>query len=177
MHFSIIAACDENRGIGKNNKLPWRLPADLKYFSEVTGARPDNWVIMGRKTWESLPSKHRPLAGRKNLVLTTSSDYEVPAGVVKADSLETALEIIQKDHFNEIFVVGGANVFAQAVGHPACTRILLTEIKGVHDCDTFFPMFDKAKYTRTEDTRGAMEENGIRFTFTTYIKISNFERK
>ncbi|MBP9717751.1 dihydrofolate reductase [Candidatus Gracilibacteria bacterium] len=168
--FSIIAAVDEERGIGKSNFLPWRLPADLKYFSEKTASSPNNWVIMGRNTWESLPAKHRPLPGRRNLVITRQEKYLVHDVVMTAGSLDEALKIIERQDHDEVFVIGGAQIFAGAIKHPALKTMYLTEIEGTFDCDTFFPEFDKSTFMRTEDPRGAMQENRITFRFVVYNK-------
>src|SRR5262249_730757 len=94
--FSIVVAFDSSYGIGKNGQLPWKLPADLKRFKEVTSTHKDptklNAVIMGRKTWESLPASFRPLPGRVNMVLSKQAELSLPAGVLLAPSLENALD-------------------------------------------------------------------------------------
>src|SRR3990172_2849902 len=130
MKFSIIAAADKKMGIGIGNKLPWKLAGDLKYFSETTTkASPGkmNAVIMGRKTWESLPEKHRPLAGRLNVVLSRN-ELPLPDGVLRASSLDDAFEKLsapprhegglRRADVDEVFVIGGASLDEQAIHHP-----------------------------------------------------------
>ncbi len=145
--FAIVVAADANRGIGKDNALVWRLPKDTAHFVRVTTetARPDarNAVVMGRKTWESIPPKYRPLGGRLNVVLTRRVDYDVPDGVLVAGSLDDALGSIPAD-IETVFVVGGAEIYADAVGRPGCTDVYYTRIDAVCDCDTFFPAFEEA---------------------------------
>lgn len=147
--FSIIVAADVKRGIGKNGTLPWHVPGDLKYFKELT-TRADspttkNVVIMGRKTWESIPEKFRPLAGRLNIVLSRNSELVLPAGVMRQGSLDEALETLSKDPLNattgSIFVIGGGQVYREALSHPQCRYIYLTTIFSDFKCDVFLPPF------------------------------------
>ena len=158
MNFSIIAAMDENRGIGKNNGLPWHLAADLKHFSEVTKG---GTVIMGRRTWESLPERYRPLPGRLNIVVSRSElDFPVPV----AHSLDEALAAAE----GKTFVIGGATLYAEAIQHPACTELILTEVEGTADCDAFFPEIPAGFKMKTMSEE--MEEGGQTFRFVTYTK-------
>lgn len=212
MGFSIIAAVDKNFGIGKNNTLPWRLKGDLKYFHELTTEKSAkmnssghgsplqyekfNAVIMGRKTWESLPEKHRPLKGRLNVVLSRGGlrssimnepkieDLAVTDNFGEnslalgaggddltrsfwCDSLDTALEKLGLNKkVDQVFVIGGASIFAQAIIHPQCQRIYLTEVFGQFDCDTFFPPIP-ADF-RPKGISHLMEENGISYRFVVY---------
>ncbi len=167
--FSIIVACDEARGIGKAGLLPWHLPADLKHFKEITTAPSGagaNVVIMGRKTWESIPDKFRPLPGRQNVVITSQSAYALPQGVLKASSLGQALEIVgnkRDGQFGDVFVIGGAQVFSEAIHHPSCQKIYLTRIWGRFDCDVFFPEIP-LKFVETSFSR-KFEENEKIFSF------------
>lgn len=133
MAFHIIAAMDLNRGIGKDNALPWHLKGDMAHFKELTTGTS---VIMGRKTWESLPEAYRPLPNRENIVLTRSDDYVLPEGVLKVGSLDEALEQASHDH---VYVIGGATLYEEAIQHPECRGLSLTLVNGVFDCDAFFP--------------------------------------
>lgn len=170
MKFSIIAAADENLGIGVKNDLPWRLKGDLQYFHYVTtAAEPGkvNAVIMGSKTWESLPEKSKPLKDRVNIVLC--KEYlEVPLGVMVSNSFEDALSQLWHDEtVDKIFVIGGGSVFAQAINHPDCEKIFLTEVMDKFDCDIFFPKIDEDVW----EVREASEphtENGIKYRFLIY---------
>lgn len=172
LKFSIIAAADENLGIGINNTLPWRLPGDLKYFSEVTSKADEgmrNAVIMGRKTWESLPEKHRPLKDRLNVVLSRGT-VELPDGVILEHSLDEALEHIRDmEDIDQIFIIGGANLYAQAIDHPNADALYLTEILQSFDCDAFFPTFQEKGF-ELESRSEEQEENGIAYRFAVFRK-------
>lgn len=165
MHFSIISALDENRGIGHKNGLPWHLPADLKHFKETTLG---GTVIMGRKTWESIPEKYRPFKERLNIVISRS-ELELPEGVLLAHSLDEALELAES-HGSErkAFVIGGATLYAEAIQHPACEELLLTEIEGTFECDAFFPVIGP-EWT-AEKSSEPQEEGELHFIFKTYTK-------
>lgn len=174
MKFSLIAAVDKKNGLGKNNALVWKLPSDMKFFSDVTTqtARPGlrNAVIMGRNTWESLPPKHRPLKNRLNLILSRSTDLKLPAGTPAATSLNEALEKLENDKtIDQVFVIGGAMLYAGAIHHPDCEKIYLTRLEQEFDCDVFFPAIDETMFTVT-DRSGMKHENGIDFEFITYQK-------
>ncbi len=160
MDFAIIAAMDESRGIGKNNDLPWHLSADLKHFASVTKG---GTVIMGRKTWDSLPEAYRPLKERLNIVVSRS-DLELPEGVKLAHSLDEALALAE----GKTFVIGGATLYAEAIQHPDCRQLILTEVEDEVDCDAFFPEIP-ADF-RMKEMSEEMEEKGFTFRFVTYKK-------
>ncbi len=146
--ISIIVAVARNGVIGRAGALPWHLPGDLPRFKRITLGHP---VIMGRKTWESLPK--RPLPGRRNLVITRKSDWS-EAGAEVFGSLDAALAACADEV--EVFVIGGSEVFRDAL--PLAQRLLLTEIAGDFQGDAFFPPFDRtawreaARETITADT-------------------------
>lgn len=180
--FAIIVAADEKMGIGRDNGLPWpRLKGDMKYFSDITSGAEDgkvNAVIMGRKTWESLPAKHRPLPGRLNVVMSRSG-FELVTGVenVKlsqdgyegdgarlASSLEEALEMVSDiERIDKVFVIGGANVFEQALKHENCKGVFLTEVMDKFECDTFLAKIP-AKFERAWESE-VREDNGVKYRF------------
>jgi len=143
--FDVIAAISLSRGIGNNNRVPWQLPRDTKFFKKTTTHTNDsskqNAVIMGRNTWESLPDQYRPLPGRLNVVLTRQESYQVPEGVLKAKTFNDALEQVSTSHIEHIFVVGGEQIYKEALQHPDCQDIYLTHIQKDFPCDTFFPPF------------------------------------
>jgi dihydrofolate reductase len=141
--FACVVAADQNHGIGKHNDLPWpKLKADLKHFRDVTSTAPDgrrNAVIMGRRTWDSIPPKYRPMPARLNVVVTRGRP-EVPDGVLVAGSLDDALAQARgAGSIERLFVIGGGDVFRQSFAHPACAEVYLTRIAAVFDCDTFIP--------------------------------------
>lgn len=172
MNFSLIAACDQKRGIGINNQLPWKIKADFKYFTDVTtGHNPDkqNVVIMGRKTWESIPKRHQPLSNRLNVVLSKQSGLKLPAGVLHYTSFNQALtELAKRGCLGEIFIIGGGKLYAETINHPECNKIYLTEIMDVYPCDTFFPEIPQS-FKKTKESP-LQQENGTEFRFVVYEK-------
>lgn len=172
--FSIIAAVDQKNGLGKEGAIPWVLPSDMKHFKAVTLASAEdgkvNAVIMGRKTWESLPDKWRPLPGRLNVVLTRDKKYPLPCGVLKFHALEEAINsLCGADNVHKVghvFVIGGANVYAQAVLHPLCQKVYLTVIEKDFDCDTFFPNI-RTPFMETKRS-GVQTEADVNYFFVLY---------
>jgi dihydrofolate reductase len=168
--FDIIVATDLNRGIGKNNQLPWRISTDLKYFRDLTSSTPvpdvTNAVIMGRKTWESIPAGYRPLKNRVNVVLTRNPDYSLPQGVFKADSLDAALTILSRGPVDRVFVIGGAQVYAEAMQHEKCGLLYLTLVRHQFDCDAFLP--DYRGFFQLASCSEVMMENNLEFCFKVY---------
>lgn len=168
--FDIVVACDLNRGIGKNNQLPWRIAADLKHFKRITSTPladgKYNAVIMGRKTWESIPANHRPLSGRYNVVLTRNQNYEVPEGVFRCASIDEAFDILEEGPVDQVFIIGGAEIYNQAIQHDRVGYLYLTEIRHRYDCDTFFP--DYKQFFQLVSSSEIESENGIEFAFKVY---------
>lgn len=138
----IVVAMDEQRGIGQRGHLPWDIPADRRYFRELTTACDkkgrENAVIMGRKTWESLLPRFRPLLGRINIVLSSRMLY--CPGMEVCGSLDVALKILPTyPGLNKVFIIGGASVYTEALKHPSCRTVNLTHVQSTFDCDVFFP--------------------------------------
>ena len=133
MIISLIAALPRNRALGKNNMLLWTHPTDMQHFRTTTRGKA---VIMGRKTWESLPPTFRPLPGRHNIVISHNSHYDAH-GATLVSSLEEALNAAAASDGDELFIIGGAQLYAQAL--PLSQRLYLTEIDGILDGDAFFP--------------------------------------
>jgi dihydrofolate reductase len=144
---SLVVAMSRNRVIGRGNRLPWRLPADLAYFKRVTLGHP---VIMGRRTWESIG---RPLPGRKNIVVTRDRGYEA-RGAVVVGSLEEAWQAAGEA--DEACVIGGTSLFEEAL--PVADRIHLTEVEAEVEGDTWFPAFDRSRWTAREVERHPRDE-------------------
>jgi dihydrofolate reductase len=159
MKISIIAAIGKNRELGKDNKLLWHIKEDLQRFRELTKGHP---IIMGRKTWESIPEKFRPLPNRTNIVVTRDQQYSVPAGVEKYSSVESALA----SHPNEeMMVIGGAELYRQTIDR--ANRLFITHVNQTVDGDAFFPKIDPKVWRE-------MERDGHEgFSFVTYRKINN----
>ncbi len=166
----IIAAVDEEFGIGKNNALPWRLRKELGHFTSVTTQTSDphkkNIVIMGRSTWESLPEKFRPLPDRINVVLTRQTGYAAEGATIKP-TLEAALQMADET-VEQIFIIGGASIYEQAIDDPAVDGMYLTQIRQRFDCDAWFPAIP-AKFA-TITILGKDEEGGISFSYLLYTQ-------
>ncbi len=155
--ISIISAMARNRTIGINNTLPWRLPEDLKYFKALTLG---HHIIMGRKTYESIG---KPLPGRTT-VIVTRGDYPAPDGVKIAHSLPQAIEVCGADE--EIFFVGGAELYAQALS--LADRLYLTEIQADVEGDAWFPLFDKRQWREVGRDARNDEASGTSYDFVIY---------
>jgi dihydrofolate reductase len=141
IRLSLMVAKASNRVIGRNNKLPWYLPNDLKYFKQVTFGKP---VIMGRKTWDSLG---KPLPGRTNIVITRQADFQAEGAKVVA-TLDEAVTLAENVAFiegqDEAVVMGGAEIYALAL--PQADRLYLTEVHAEVDGDTWFPEYDTSEW-------------------------------
>jgi dihydrofolate reductase len=157
--LSVIASVARNGGIGKGNELLWRESADLKRFRAVTMGCP---VIMGRRTWESLPARFRPLPGRRNIVVTRDRAWRVE-GADAADSLDAALALARPAP--KAFVIGGAQLYALAL--PRADELMLTEIDADLDADTFFPVWDRAAFVQTS-REDHVSAQGLPYRFATY---------
>jgi dihydrofolate reductase len=138
---ALIVAVAENGVIGRDNALPWRIPEDMKWFKARTMGKP---CVMGRKTWESFPK--RPLPGRTNIVVTRDPAYRAEGAVV-VSSLQAALDVAAGEDPDEIMVLGGAEIYAQAL--PLADRIYLTSVHGEVAGDTTFPPLDRAQWNET----------------------------
>jgi len=141
MKLSMIVAMAQNRVIGRNNKLPWYLPEDLKYFKRVTMGKP---IIMGRKTYESIG---RPLPGRPNIILSRSG-FEAPEGVHVVATLDEARELAESlgliSGYDEVMIIGGAQIYQMAFEQ--CDRFYLTEVHSEVEGDAYFPEFDRSQW-------------------------------
>ena len=168
----IIVAVDEKNGIGKGGKLPWKLKKDMQFFKDTTSetfeSEAKNMVVMGRKTWESIDPKYRPLEGRKNVVLSQNQSYKADGAEV-CYSLGGALKKAELDEkIENVFIIGGGKIFELAL--PIANGIYLTRIEKTFDCDTFFPEFAEF-YGNTPESLGSEKESGIKYDFNFYAKI------
>ena len=160
--LSIIAAMAENRVIGKDNKMPWHLPADLKHFKTLTSGHP---VLMGRKTYQSIG---QPLPNRANIILTRDANYSAPDCMV-VTKVETALSIASEIDQDEIFVIGGADIYKQLL--PKIQKIYLTIIHHSFEGDAFFPELDANHWHETNSEKHAADEkNQYDYSFKTFEK-------
>jgi dihydrofolate reductase len=163
MIISLIAAVAENHVIGRNNDLPWHLPDDMKYFMQTTK---NHVVIMGRKNYDSLPAKFKPLPNRTNYVVTRSEHFEAP-GCKVVSSLQAAIDESSKTNPDEIFVIGGAEIYQLAL--PAAHRLYLTEIKAHVEGDVRFPSFSKKEWKEVSRVPHAKDDrHAYAFDFVVY---------
>jgi len=160
MRLHLIYARAANGVIGKQGRLPWHLPEDLAHFKRTTLGCP---VIMGRKTWDSLPPKFRPLPGRANVVITRQDDWCVD-GVLTADSLQTAMDLCASQP--DVWVIGGAQIYAQAL--PLASTVEVTEIELEVEGDAFAPPLG-SEWTSTR-RESHVSTTGVAFHFVTYAR-------
>ena len=162
MIISLIVAMDEQRGIGKAGKLPWRLSSDLKRFRELTMG---HHIIVGRKTFESIG---KPLPGRQMIVVTRSETYR-PAACLIAHSVQGAIQVAQDRGEAEGFICGGAAIYAGALAE--ADRLYLTLVHASVDADVFFPDIDETAWLEREsEVHNADEKNQYSFTFKLLVK-------
>lgn len=157
MTVTFIAAVAANGVIGSNNELPWRLPAEMRYFTQNTIGKP---VLMGRKTFESLP---KPLKDRTNVILSRTLE-EAPEGCVLVRTIDEAIEKYADD---ELMVIGGADIYSQMFG--VADRLLITEIDHSFEGDAFFPEFDREDWKLISRSPGVQDEKNVwPYTFCVY---------
>jgi dihydrofolate reductase len=160
--IAAIVAMDENKGIGKDGELLWHIPEDLRHFRDLTVPYP---MIMGRKTFESiLTSLKKPLPKRTNIVVSRNPGYSYP-GVEIRPSVEEALEIACQYSREKVFVIGGAQIFAQSL--PYVDKLYLTLVKGRYDADVFFPEYPEFSKIVSEETG---RSNGYEYKFLELTK-------
>jgi dihydrofolate reductase len=163
LRISLVAAVAQGSVIGRDGKIPWRIPEDARRFREVTIGHP---VVMGRRTWESLPDRFRPLPGRRNVVVTRNPDWRAD-GAERAGSLEDALRLLEGAE--RVSVIGGAQLYGEAL--PLADELLLTEIDLEVEGDTFFPDWDRLAFDETSREEH-VSEHGVRFAFVRYARRS-----
>lgn len=166
MKFSLVVAVDDNNGIGKHNALAWHLSADLKHFAVLTKGNGNNAVIMGSNTWRSIPEKFRPLPGRLNVVLSRQANFELPSGVLLFNSLDQALTSLEAKQVDEVLVIGGAQVYNDAIQHADCQTIYLTKVFGDFQCEVFFPNLPERFKLQSESE--IQTEGDLKFQFLVY---------
>ena len=160
--ITLIAALGDDRVIGRDNRLPWRLPADLHHFKSLTLDKP---IIMGRRTWESLPGL---LPRRRHIIVTRDRDYSVEGAEV-VHSVEEALAVTRDAP--EVMVVGGATLYAEML--PRANRLLLTFVHGRFEGDTFFPEYDPQQWREVaREDHPADERNPFPYSFVTLERVT-----
>lgn len=161
MTLSLVAAVARGGVIGRGGTIPWRLPEDMAHFRAVTMGHP---VVMGRRTWDSLPERFRPLPGRRNIVVTRNPTWQAD-GAERAGSVDEALLLVEDDA--QVFVIGGAEVYAAAL--PLADELVLTEIDLQVEGDVFFPPWDRDAFTEVE-RRPGVSRDGTPLAFVTYAR-------
>jgi dihydrofolate reductase len=159
VRVALVAAVARGGVIGRDGTIPWRLPEDVAFFKELTTGHP---VVMGRRTWESIPDRFRPLPGRRNIVVTRNPEWAAE-GAERAGSVEEAMRLVEGAE--RVFVIGGAEVYAASL--PFADELVLTEIDADVDGDTLFPGWDRDAFeevSREEE----VAVDGTRFAFVTY---------
>ena len=162
LRFSILVAMANNRVIGRDNRLPWHLPADLKHFKFLTMGQT---IVMGRKTYESIG---KPLPGRANVIVTRQMDYEAPGAVV-VNSIEDALRVCEETSMGnaENFIIGGEKLYRQALKF--CQRMYVTEIIRDYEGNVFFPEFDKNEWEEKQrDKHISAKDDDLEYHFVIY---------
>lgn len=158
MQIHVIFARARNGVIGKDNALPWHLPEDMAHFKRITMGCP---VIMGRRTWDSIPARFRPLPGRMNVVVTRQVGWN-EAGAKPSSNLADSLSLCEQ--FEHVWVIGGAQLFAQAL--PLAHTAVVTEIDADFDGDVFAPQFGAQWLESARESHTSV--NGLPFSFVTY---------
>lgn len=171
--LNIIAAVCNNYGIGFRGDLPWKLKSELKYFNKITRRVDDttksNAIIMGRKTFYSIPKVRRPLKDRLNIVLSRGGGgYCEEKNVLIFNSFEGALNKINKEKIENVWIIGGASIYNEAIKSNLIHRIYLTKIFHDFECDTFFPANFENKFREIENSGEIQIENDIRFEYKIY---------
>lgn len=142
MKVALIVAMDLERGIGKNNDLMWHLPADMKFFKETTL---DHIVVMGRKNWDSIPVRFRPLSDRENVVLTRNKNFKAEECTVLHELTEV-WEKYKNEEERTIFIIGGGEIYKEALKSDLILEMYITHVNKSYNAETFFPEFDLSKW-------------------------------
>jgi dihydrofolate reductase / thymidylate synthase len=187
MRFSVIVAYDSNFGIGFENKVQWKVPEDMEHFFQKTVGSGSNAVVMGRKTWESIPDpeKFRPLRYRLNVVLTRSPSSSFPEGVLTFDSVDSCIRGLSRDHkhLDEVFVIGGEEIYRSFLESTVVTTVYGTEIHSDREfkADRFFPeleYFDlQQSYPVNTSSSSSSRADGVGFRFVTYSRTNTEEKQ
>ena len=167
MKIALIVAMDRKRGIGKNNDLMWHLPADMKFFKDTTIG---HIVVMGRKNFDSIPDKYRPLADRENVILTRNTTFSAE-GCVVVHSIEECMEVFGSENERTLFIIGGGEIYKLALDADIVQEMYITYIDKSYDADTFFPEFDPSDWsaeTIRNKAKDAKHEAG--FTIIKYTR-------
>jgi dihydrofolate reductase len=178
-----IAAVCENNGIGFKNALPWKLKKEMQYFTTQTTKTESkdlqNAVIMGRRTWDSVPPKYKPFSKRLNVVISRSQLQDLAEGVLHYTSIEDAVKALQGHPTVEtIWIIGGKDAYQEAINKGLCDKLYITKVKKEFECDTFFPKFDENDYELINEPSCTNQSRfcGIRIMPITKVRPVNMMR-
>lgn len=167
MKVSLIVAVDQANGIGKNNDLLWHLPADMRFFKETTTG---HIVVTGRKNYESIPERFRPLPNRENAVLTRNESYQAPGAKVFT-SLQQCLEHYQQEDERIVFIIGGGQIYQEALALNCVDEMYITHVQGTFGADTFFPKIEDEHWqSESIATHEVDEKNAYAFEIKRYVR-------
>ena len=167
MKITLIAAIDENNGIGKDNDLLCHLPKDMKFFTSTTMG---HHILMGRKNYDSIPTKFRPLKGRKNIIVTRNVDYQTDDDIIVVNSIGDGIFYAKDKGEEELMIIGGANIYEQTIN--ASNRLYITHIHNTFDADVYFPLIDPNIWQKVDsEFSEADEKNPYDMEFATYEKF------
>ena len=165
MKISIIAAVAENNVIGKDNDLIWDIPRDMKFFTKKTKG---HFVIMGRRNYDSIPEKYKPLPGRPNVIVTRQKDFTAPNCDV-VNSIEEGIKLATEQGETEVFIIGGGQIYKDAIERKLANTMYITWIHHIFDGDTYFPEFSTEEWKEVDREKVlADERTPYNFDFTTY---------
>ncbi len=164
MIISMIAAVAENRVIGKDNDLIWRLPRDTRFFMETTKG---HHVLTGRRNYESIPEKFRPLKNRTNIVVTNQRPYKAPGAEV-VYNLDQGIRLAEHNGETELFVIGGGQIYSQAL--PKANRLYITEVKAKFEGDAYFPEIDDSEWRDISRVANSPDSNHP-YAFDFVVKV------
>jgi len=198
LNITLVVAATLQNGIGAQATLPWRLPKEMAYFAKVTSTAPPSYhnaVVMGRKTWESIPPRFRPLKRRHNVVVSSQSQYDLGSSSLDAftpppsvhTSLKSALSIlsqapieepssVSKSLLHHTFLIGGASLYTQSLSLPSTNRILLTRIlsPAFEECDVFFPNLNQRKQDGINDEVSNIDDSAVTWKQTSHAELVNW---
>ena len=167
MKVALIVAMDVERGIGRDNDLMWHLPDDMRFFKEQTSG---HIVVMGRKNWESIPEKFRPLPNRENAVLTRNQDFSAD-GCVVFHSLDQCFSFYQAEQTRTIFIIGGGEIYRAALASELIDEMFITYVHAAFGADTFFPELQESNWEENTLIEHPKDErHASAFTIKHYVK-------
>ena len=169
MKTALIVAMDSERGIGKNNDLMWHLPKDMQFFKDTTQGQ---IVVMGRKNYDSIPEKYRPLPNRLNVILTRNKGFQAPNCLV-FHSLNACFDHFKEETERTVFIIGGGEIYRMALDSVELHEMYITQVHHTYDAETYFPVFNEADWNcQVVFEQEKNEQHEAAFTVKKYTKIA-----